>query len=247
MTCMHALVSVLVVLTITVSVRPSEVQASIGLSKCMTALKTMETIWPSAGRAWELLHGSKVEPGNADVARLEYPADVRRKRAAHDTLEDRTDPVFTSQTGHIPSQSASYSSGVGVDHQYYSTYDSRWPGGSTYNPPQPMHAPGQIYPSRVETNMIPPIEPFITGSNGQRYPGYTWGEYQETFGEPAALQASLYDHPLNPMPRQPPAPSHFSEYSGQYREYEAERVASADCSSEHAATAAIRRDRSVVW
>lgn len=39
---------------------PDDPQARSGLNKCMEVLRTMNVIWPSAGRAWELLDGNKV-------------------------------------------------------------------------------------------------------------------------------------------------------------------------------------------
>ena len=39
---------------------PDDPQARLGLNKCMETLRTMDVIWPSAGRAWELLNGNKV-------------------------------------------------------------------------------------------------------------------------------------------------------------------------------------------
>ncbi|KAG6919021.1 hypothetical protein DXG01_009731 [Tephrocybe rancida] len=45
---------------LTLTLRPSNVQASLGLQQCMAALKDMEVVWPSASRAWELLNGVKM-------------------------------------------------------------------------------------------------------------------------------------------------------------------------------------------
>ncbi|CUA68348.1 Lactose regulatory protein LAC9 [Kluyveromyces lactis NRRL Y-1140] [Rhizoctonia solani] len=39
---------------------PEDVQAQMGLQECMTALEAMNTTWPSAGRAFELLNESKM-------------------------------------------------------------------------------------------------------------------------------------------------------------------------------------------
>lgn len=43
-----------------VMMNPEDVQAQMGLQQCMSALETMNMTWPSAGRAHELLHESKV-------------------------------------------------------------------------------------------------------------------------------------------------------------------------------------------
>jgi len=203
-----------------------DVQASIGLSRCMAALKRMEVIWPSAGRAWELLHGSKVQTLESDVARLEYPADSRRKRAARDVLEDRTETAF-SMPGRQPipqpvanaTPGPTYGAEVPVPQPYYQQYDTRWMNNQQQFHPHPIQPnPAGVYPGRVEPNLVSPVEPFpsVPGPGGGRFGAYNWGEYQETFGEPAALQASLYDHPLNAIPRQQPS-AHYPDYSsGQF-------------------------------
>ncbi|KAG8687972.1 hypothetical protein FRC09_013179, partial [Ceratobasidium sp. 395] len=59
---------------------PEDVQAQLGLQQCMTALETMDVTWPSAGRAYELLHESKM---NIQAHYLELlrrsPSRVKRK------------------------------------------------------------------------------------------------------------------------------------------------------------------------
>ncbi|KAG6837321.1 hypothetical protein H0H93_011416 [Arthromyces matolae] len=50
--------SVMHILTLTL--RPQNVQASLGFQQCMAALKDLEVVWPSASRAWELLNGVKM-------------------------------------------------------------------------------------------------------------------------------------------------------------------------------------------
>ncbi|TRM66257.1 fungal-specific transcription factor domain-containing protein [Schizophyllum amplum] len=45
---------------LTLTVRPSNLQASLGLRQCLTALQEMQVVWPSAARAWELLDGVKL-------------------------------------------------------------------------------------------------------------------------------------------------------------------------------------------
>ncbi|KAJ7597406.1 fungal-specific transcription factor domain-containing protein [Mycena floridula] len=45
---------------VTLTLRPSNVQASLGLRQCMVALKDMAVVWPSASRAWDLLSGVKI-------------------------------------------------------------------------------------------------------------------------------------------------------------------------------------------
>ncbi|KAF8470363.1 fungal-specific transcription factor domain-containing protein [Gautieria morchelliformis] len=72
----------------TLSVRSVDVQAALGLQRCMDALETMNTIWPSAGRAWELLHGAKIDMRDVELSRQAHrrlPKLDKRKRAPEDT------------------------------------------------------------------------------------------------------------------------------------------------------------------
>ncbi|KAH7923243.1 hypothetical protein BV22DRAFT_1093249 [Leucogyrophana mollusca] len=69
---------------VTLTLRPSNVQAYIGLRQCLTALKEMETIWPSAARAWDLLNGVKVQV-DSNLTPLVHGPD-RQKRGADDAF-----------------------------------------------------------------------------------------------------------------------------------------------------------------
>jgi hypothetical protein len=65
-------------------------QARKGLTTCMDVLQRMSITWPSAGRAWELLHGSKANLKNA-TGSLTTPDTVRtrtQKRTADHFLDD---------------------------------------------------------------------------------------------------------------------------------------------------------------
>ncbi|EGN91754.1 hypothetical protein SERLA73DRAFT_80157 [Serpula lacrymans var. lacrymans S7.3] len=69
---------------VTLTLRTSNVQACIGLRQCLTALKELEIIWPSAARAWDLLHGVKVQV-DSNLTPL-IPGPDRRKRPADDAF-----------------------------------------------------------------------------------------------------------------------------------------------------------------
>ncbi|KAH7929237.1 hypothetical protein BV22DRAFT_1029679 [Leucogyrophana mollusca] len=68
------------------SIYPSDPQARMGLIKCMDALQEMEVVWPSAGRARELLRGSNVMCEDSEPSRLQYQSD-RHKRAAEHAVD----------------------------------------------------------------------------------------------------------------------------------------------------------------
>lgn len=87
-------------LTLKVTIRPSNVQAYIGLQQLLTALKSMQvrttpsyildlplhaqTTWPSAARTWDLLYGVKVQVDSNLTPMLQGPD--RQKRGADDAF-----------------------------------------------------------------------------------------------------------------------------------------------------------------
>ncbi|KAG2075201.1 hypothetical protein BDR04DRAFT_1092068 [Suillus decipiens] len=81
---------------VTLTLRPSNVQAYIGLRQCLTVLKEMQTTWPSAGRVWDLLNGVRVQV-DSNMPRLVHGPD-RQKRAADDAFGERSSDVLHHET-----------------------------------------------------------------------------------------------------------------------------------------------------
>lgn len=79
-------------ISLLVNAYPDDPQARMGLIACMDVLKALEIVWPSAGRAWELLRGSNVNLGSAANASPDLasssPSGSRPKRTAEHFLED---------------------------------------------------------------------------------------------------------------------------------------------------------------
>ncbi|KIJ66200.1 hypothetical protein HYDPIDRAFT_26571 [Hydnomerulius pinastri MD-312] len=69
---------------VTLTLRPSNVQAYVGLRQLLAALRELQTTWPSAVRAWDLLNGVKVQV-DSNVAPLVQGPD-RQKRGADDAF-----------------------------------------------------------------------------------------------------------------------------------------------------------------
>jgi hypothetical protein len=88
-----------------VSTYPADPQARMGLARCMDALKRMEIVWPSAGRALELLAGSKFNLQEAELAKLSNHPD-RRKRSAERDLD--TEDIEAYDRGRLPNANADY-------------------------------------------------------------------------------------------------------------------------------------------
>ncbi|KAJ7492355.1 fungal-specific transcription factor domain-containing protein [Mycena latifolia] len=78
----------------TLTLRPSNPQASLGFQQCLAALKEMEIIWPSAARAWELLNGVKLGALNT-VPPPSHSLD-RHKRHAEDAFGQDRPPEYSS-------------------------------------------------------------------------------------------------------------------------------------------------------
>jgi hypothetical protein len=87
------------------STYPADPQARMGLARCMDALKRMEIVWPSAGRALELLAGSKFNLQEAELAKLSNHPD-RRKRSAERDLD--TEDIEAYDRGRLPNANADY-------------------------------------------------------------------------------------------------------------------------------------------
>lgn len=98
-----------------VSTYPSDPQARMGLTKCMEVLKKMEIVWPSAGRALEILAGSKFNLQESELVKLANHPD-RHKRSAEQDLD--TEDVGTYQHEDLPSGAADY---LGLRPQGYET------------------------------------------------------------------------------------------------------------------------------
>ncbi|KAI9508265.1 fungal-specific transcription factor domain-containing protein [Russula earlei] len=67
---------------------PGDPQARNGLTTCMDVLQRMSIAWPSAGRAWELLHGSKANLQNSVVSLSTIHVVRSQKRTADHFLDD---------------------------------------------------------------------------------------------------------------------------------------------------------------
>lgn len=80
----------------TVTTSNSDPQATVGLTKCLDTLKRMELVWPSAGRAWELLHGAK---NNFHEYEPTFSSAARPKKRTADESVDNTMPSTSQQHG----------------------------------------------------------------------------------------------------------------------------------------------------
>lgn len=91
--------------SVVVDVYPDDPQAQRGLLTCMDVLKKLDTVWPAAGRAWELLRGSRSGitlhgplAGAAVPAIANLAAQTQRKRLS----VKRSADVFVSDDAEEP-------------------------------------------------------------------------------------------------------------------------------------------------
>ncbi|KAF8062419.1 fungal-specific transcription factor domain-containing protein [Lyophyllum atratum] len=147
---------------------PSDPQARMGLSRCMDVLHMMEVLWPSAGRALELLRGSKVNMQEIDLTLLS--STVRRKRSAEHPLNDHG--AFDR---HIPPN-------TNISQDYL---ELRPPYSSQYNPHAAYTPTGhEIHPQAAPS---PPQLPYI--SSYDRWPAEN--THNTSFGFPGTLSTSV--------------------------------------------------------
>jgi len=160
---------------LTLSLRSSHVEATLGLQQCMQALKDMEVVWPSASRAWDLLNGVKLSDG-IHAARLiqahGQPSD-RQKRVADDAFGQEKD----------------------LDYPQRDVYDER--GNMTGNQGGFENQSGvQDLSTRIMAHMlgldIPGIEPSTS-----YYPGYQWWPRSSAQGDASVQPPQPISPPLS--------------------------------------------------
>lgn len=154
---------------LTLTVRPSNLQASLGLRQCLTALQEMQVVWPSAARAWELLDGVK----------LGYEKAFSVPQGAGDRSDRKRD--LDNAFGPEDQKNSDY-----LQREAFGTYSN------ARQEPSPQNGMRDLS-QRIMAHMlgldIPGIEPSTSF-----YPGYEWwprGMQEPTgdvFGQPAQLQ-----------------------------------------------------------
>lgn len=208
------------------SAYPADPQAVSRLSKSVEVLEGMEIIWPSAGRARDLLQGAKVdfEPSQ----KSETPPIERYKRTAEQPLDDTVMEGATSRSGaeNFHLRTSNYHSDQGptavfsqtghVDVPYgvtpttqtsppfYPAYPRSWQGEHPSQNPYPVST--SALPQMYSTGL--PVDRRSSSAHGaeHRYPQY-WNDYS-TFTPlaptarntyPPAIDAESSQHNHNPL------------------------------------------------
>jgi hypothetical protein len=129
-------IDAVLILASIVNAHPDDPQARNGLKTCMDMLQRMSTAWPSAGRAWELLYGSKANLQNS-VFSVSGPDVVRtQKRTADHFLDDDASLYQVDLQSMAPGEQPEpvhgqpppeQESTLGTSQNFYS-FSDRWPG-----------------------------------------------------------------------------------------------------------------------
>ncbi|KLO15521.1 hypothetical protein SCHPADRAFT_259949 [Schizopora paradoxa] len=214
----------------TLTIAPSDPQASVGLAKCLDCLRKVEVVWPSATRAWELLHGAK---GNIrDQEMVFAPISRPNKRSAEElSFSNQEHALGASQKNDganlftaPPPPATGFPSGTlentGDEESplvFFTSYD-RWSSDNSL----PFH-------SGLSTSVLP--QQYSTGfadaraaqadaqrhtpmvdhpGSGGRYPQF-WNDYTG-IGQPSSMLSSMYGMTMMPQTaaQQPSAPQDAS-------------------------------------
>ncbi|KAK7469014.1 hypothetical protein VKT23_003510 [Stygiomarasmius scandens] len=151
----------------TLSAFPNDPQGRVGLQKCSDILRAMEVVWPSAGRALELLKGAKVNLEKLDAF---APLVERYKRPLERTANS--------------------------GHDNYQTFDLQYPSQSPPLPSSVntlrYNEQGNPYPN----TMSPPAPPYYSPTNYQRWPSQTQNQF-DSIPFNGALSTSALPHNYN--------------------------------------------------
>ncbi|THV03041.1 hypothetical protein K435DRAFT_775205 [Dendrothele bispora CBS 962.96] len=203
----------------TLSTFPNDPRGLVGLQKCSDILKTMEVVWPSAGRALELLQGAKLDLESGILGattslnhghkrplergagieqghyQLQYPSNSPPLPPPVDNTPFRTytvhgNPYPTVTPVHSPASSA-------TSHYPAPTNYQRWPLQNQYGT-VPFNA-------AVSTSSL--SQSYSTGLVGDRIPAISH------HGRPAAPTASNNDHHHNSSNDSQYPPEFWNNYS----------------------------------
>ncbi|EKM84077.1 hypothetical protein AGABI1DRAFT_117526 [Agaricus bisporus var. burnettii JB137-S8] len=165
---------------LTLSLRSTHVEATLGLQQCMSALKDMEILWPSASRAWELLNGVKLSDGVCAVPlpQVHGQQTERQKRPADDAFGQEKNPEYP--------QSGVYERGNGTTNQNASGSQTGVHDLST----------------RIMAHMLGLDIQGIEPSSMSYYPGYQWWPGSSGQGESSTQHTSEPIHPPMSDPTQ---------------------------------------------
>ncbi|KAH8833745.1 fungal-specific transcription factor domain-containing protein [Flagelloscypha sp. PMI_526] len=151
----------------TLSSQPSHPQAHLGFSRCIDALRALEIIWPSAGRAFVLLRGATDAPA---------PSPTRTTTGTKRPADPSFDTPTTAEELMMLSAQPYYSHLSDPFHQPQPPTSSV----QTYYYPHPMPSQSEPFAGALSTSVLPQMYSTGMPSTGlrhdPRYPQY-WHDY----------------------------------------------------------------------
>jgi len=203
------------------TVASNDPQASVGLIKCLDNLRKMEMVWPSATRAWELLHGAKddLQDQEAVFSSVSRP----NKRVAEDGFKASSALLERPQglpqknggsapfTTHQPPPQPGFGTLENANEDesplaFFTSYD-RWSSDSSLGFHSGLST--SVLPQQYSTGFVdegfaqagahrqtPMVNVDQAGSNG-RYQQF-WNDYSAV-GQPSSMLSSMYGLPMTPQ------------------------------------------------
>lgn len=189
------------------------------LTKIMDAMKRMEVVWPSAGRAWELLDGARDNLTDVEPERIADLSGRRNKRTAGDSFSEAADGEmargpdvvqgFPAAVGYHPA-GLPFSSNGQPSPPYFGTYER-------FASDIPLTLSTSVLPQQYSTGFgsergVPGDEHVQSSMSAQgRYPQY-WSDY--TLGQPSSMLGSMYG--MSILPPQVPHGCGHPQQHGQH-------------------------------
>jgi len=177
---------------LTLSLRPTNVQAANGLRQTLDALEDMSIVWPSASRAKDLLQGVRL---GFDASQSEASHVTRSKRHVDDAFGQEERPEYFQRDTFPPGGEA------GLQQQHQQQQQQHHPRPQQQIPRSSGEPGVQDLSTRIMAHMlgldVPGVEPSTS-----YYPGYEWWP-RHGQGQPGQVMPSS-QIPQNPSYSQAP-------------------------------------------
>lgn len=204
--------------TLAVVKNPDDSNAVNRLARCMDALQAMRIIWPSAGRQWEILEGSKGSMFYARAQQIEpttrQDAGNRTKRPAEDEPERDLHNSFPASLlplpglGNVKGKSRLQSSGNFQEHLPNLGTSTSHSFSAPKLPEFPISSSYVEFPTANQTPMLSTSrQQWHAPSNMPYTDGMAGRSTSQTNGQPppASLQVPYFSAPQSTQPAQPGA------------------------------------------
>ncbi|KAF8308168.1 fungal-specific transcription factor domain-containing protein [Cantharellus anzutake] len=197
---------------------PGDVQSTQALKKAMEILEQMSIVWPSAGRAWDVLNKSRANIHEAELTSCQDTPE-RHKRAAEDDLE--VSQFHTANEDHLEARPNWAGAGQDFVQPSYPASAKFFPVTSTAAPIHPAFLDGAPDPAQQQDKPLfshpPQAVPQSLPDSGQSISGFEnftsssinsqlipnqWANTRDQVPEARPPISSLPQQPLQHLPQQ---------------------------------------------